>query len=188
MKLGPLSSYVTNRLKGWAAMYFPQFLDQLLARTEAAVVASVKTVLYSAGTPVGPPIGADGQPGALPPGIPMPVQPDQILDLTILDVLAGALPDGPITAYKISERYFLTDSDGAERWLLFLHLEESGRWRIFAAYAPDDVDAMRAQLQAYAAAPAPLDGEPDGGGLRVRLRRTLGLDGPDDAGCGGMRS
>src|ERR1700712_3126543 len=133
-------------------MYVPESVDQLLQRTDAAVVASVKTVLYTAGIPVGAPIDGDGQPVAVPPGAPLPEQPDQILALTILDVVAGALPAGPIIAYKIRERDFLTETDGAERWRLFLHQEESGRWRIFAAYPPAAVGDMRAQLQAHAEA------------------------------------
>ncbi len=153
--------------------------DHLPVGPVTAVIASVKTVLYSAGAPVLPAAGADGQPLAMPPGTPLPEQPDQILALTVLEVVAGELPDGPITAYKIGERYFLTDSHGPDGWLFFLQREESGRWRIVDAYPPDAAGEMRAQLKAHAAGKAS-DDEPEGGGLRSRLRRTLGLDAQGD--------
>lgn len=148
-------------------------------RPVTAVIASVETVLYSAGAPVSPAVDADGQPLAVPPGTLLPEQPDQILALTVLEVVAGELPDGPITAYKIRERYFLTDSHGSAEWLFFLQREESGRWRISAAYPPDAVGEIRAQLKAPATGTAS-DDAPEGGGLRSRLRRTLGLDEQDD--------
>ena len=144
-----------------------------------AVIASVKTVLYSAGAPVLPAINADGQPSAVPPGTPLPEQPDQILALTVLEVVAGELPSGPITAYKIRERYFLTDSQGSDEWLFFLQREEAGRWRIVDAYPPDAVGEMRARLKAQESGTTS-DDEPEGVGLRDRLRRTLGLDAQAD--------
>jgi hypothetical protein len=153
--------------------------DHLPVRPVTAVIASVKTVLYSAGAPVLPAIDSDGQPLAVPPGTPPPEQPDQILALTVLEVVAGELPDGPITAYKIRERYFLTDSHGPGGWLFFLEREESGRWRIMDAYPPDAVGEMRAQLKGHAAG-TDWDDEPESGGLRNRLRRSLGLDAQDD--------
>lgn len=167
-------------LKGSVAMAVSDSLDHLAVRPVTAVIASVKTVLYSAGAPVLPAIDADGQPLAVPPGTPLPEQPDQILALTVLEVVAGELPDGPITAYKINERYFLTDSHGSDEWLFLLQREESGRWRISAAYPPDAVREIRAQLKAHAAGTAS-DDEPKGGGLLSRLTRTLGLDAQDDA-------
>jgi hypothetical protein len=159
-------------------MSVPESSDQLPARPFTAVIASVKTVLYSAGEPVLPAIDADGQPSAVPPGTPPPEQPDQILALTVLEVVAGELPAGPVTAYKIRERYFLTDSHGPDGWLFFLQREESGRWRISAAYPPNAVDEMRTQLKTHAAGTT--SDEEEGGGLRSKLWRTLGLDAQDD--------
>jgi hypothetical protein len=166
-------------LKGSVAMSLSESSDHLPVGPVTAVIASVKTVLYSAGAPVLPAIDADGQPLAVPPGTPLAEQPDQILALTVLEVVAGELPGGPVTAYKIRERYFLTESHGPDRWLFLLQREESGRWRILAAYPPDAVGEVRARLKARAAGTTS-DDEPEGGGLRSRLWRTLGLDAQDD--------
>lgn len=129
-------------------MYVPESLDSLLARSDVVVIAAIHEVLFSAGPKTPPLTDLSGQLVALTPGTSLPRQPDQILALAILNVLAGTLPPGQVTAYKIDEGYFIEETDIGGRWLFFLGLEPSGRWRIAAAYWPDDVAAVRAQLEA----------------------------------------
>jgi hypothetical protein len=129
-------------------MYIPESVDSLLARSEVAVIAAIHEVLYSAGPYAGLPTDANGEPLEFPPGSPLPRQPDQILALTILNVLSGTLPDGQVTAYKVDEGYYLDESDVGGRWLFFLAREPSGRWRITAAFRPEDVASVRAQVEA----------------------------------------
>jgi hypothetical protein len=131
-------------------MYVPESVESLLARSDVAVLAAIHDVVFSAGPRTPPATDLNGQPVPLAPGAPLPRQPDQILALTILNVLAGTLPPGQVTAYKIDEGYFIEESDVGDRWLFFLAREPSGRWQITAAYRPDDVATVRAHLEARA--------------------------------------
>ncbi len=175
-------------------MYVPESLESMLARSDVAVVASINAVLYSGGVPLPPPTGPEGEPP--PPGTLLPHQPDQIFGLTVLNVLVGSLPDGPLTVYKVNERYWIGDADIGQRWLFFLSRQGSGRWRTVVGFTPDAVDEVRAELlrlrppeperpllqraapvRAATSAAAPIRPKPaKSGGVLASLRRSLGLD------------
>jgi hypothetical protein len=129
-------------------MYAPESVESLRARSDVVVIAAIHEVVFSAGPKTPPLTDLSGQPVALTPGEPLPRQPDQILGLAILNVLAGTLPPGQVTVYKIDEGYFVDETDIGNRWLFFLAREPSGRWRIAAAYRPEDVATVRAHLAA----------------------------------------
>jgi hypothetical protein len=171
-------------------MYVPEPVESMLARSDVVVIAAINGVHYSAGEPVPPPVGPGGEPP--PPGTLLPRQPDQIVGLTVLNVLVGTLPDGPLTVYKVGERFWIGDAEIGQRWLFFLSRQSSGRWRTVVSFTPEAVDEVRAEI----AAALPAEGEPPPAlptarppaaplksdsstpkpGVWGSLRRTFGLD------------
>jgi hypothetical protein len=129
-------------------MYAPESVASMLSRSDVVVIAAINGIHYSAGDPVPPPLGPNGEPPR--PGTLLPQQPDQIVGLTVLHVLSGTLPDGPLTIYKVNERFWISPAEIGQRWLFFLSRQSSGRWRTVVTFTPDAVDEVRVELAALA--------------------------------------